>query len=321
MYSWPFAVSFTRTPKEVTESGAYPKNLESVRVPRFSAKMHEGKSIAFMYAKFSNPLTEEEQQYLVVGAGIITQKQKAQDIKHFGPEEVIQQIKNRPQSNRKYRNFPSMNWAMQFSFDDYSTVRMPYHEYLDEAEKLDDNDKDEFLNKIKVAVSEPELEWCFKYVAMDIGDDEAIYILTKMRKSLIECKHDGIVPVEDMEERIYKVEALLRMAWNNRSYFPGFTSISRIILNKEDEPYFQLDEFYEDFKDSETPDDEQLLAILNNPSGFEEYKRYRSIIEEIQDRLKQKNMSITQFLNLAMLNLKPFQFKRILEANYNCQNG
>lgn len=314
IYSWPFAVSFTRTPKEVTESGAYPKNLEFVRVPRFSAKMHEGKSIAFMYANFSNPLTEEEQQYLVVGAGIVTQKQKAQDIKHFGPEEVIQEIKNRPQSNRKYRNFPSMNWAMQFSFDDYSTVRMPYHEYLDEAENLDDNDKDEFLNKIKVAVSEPELEWCFKYVAMDIGDDEAIYILTKMRKSLIECKHDGIVPVEDMEERIYKVEALLQMAWNNRSYFPGFTSISRIILNKEDEPYFQLDEFYEDFKDSETPDDEQLLAILNNPSGFEEYKRYRSIIEEIQDRLKQKNMSMTQFLNLAMLNLKPFQFKRILEG-------
>src|SRR5690606_19262940 len=34
MYSWPFAVSFTRTQKEHKESGAYPKNLEETRIPR-----------------------------------------------------------------------------------------------------------------------------------------------------------------------------------------------------------------------------------------------------------------------------------------------
>src|SRR5690606_37993391 len=50
------------------------------------------------------------------------------------------------------------------------------------------------------------------------------------------------------------------------------------------------------------------------PSSFEDYKKFRNIIEEIQDRLKQKNISIVQFLNLSMLNLKPFQFKRILEG-------
>ena len=30
-----------------------------------------------------------------------------------------------------------MNWAMRISFDKYSMVRMPYHEYLEEAEKVD----------------------------------------------------------------------------------------------------------------------------------------------------------------------------------------
>jgi exodeoxyribonuclease V alpha subunit len=318
MLSWPFAVSFTRTQKEQNESGAYPKNLESVRIPRFSAKMHENKSIAFMYAKFSNPLTEEEQQYLVVGAGMISNKQNASEIKHFGPESEIEKIKQRPRSNFKYRNFPSMNWAMRFGFEDYSTVRMPYHEYLEEAEKLEDKDKDEFLKNIKVAITEPELEWCFKYVAMDIGDDEAIYTLTKMRKSLMTCRNDGVVPVEEMDERIEKVEDLLNLAWSSRSYFPGFVSISRVLLNQKDEPDFPLEQFYEDFKiDAAQPEVEpevELLAILKSPKSSGISPKFIGYINDLKDRLDQNGFTVEQFLRLSMLNLKPFQFERILDG-------
>jgi len=312
--SWPFSVSFTRTKKELQESGAYPKNLEKVRIPRFNAKLQEGKSIAFMYAKFSNPITEEEQQYLVVGAGIVDNKEKVSNIKHFGPATEIESIKKRPQSNYKYRNFPSMNWAMRFSFDDYSTVRMPYHEYLAEAEKLDDTAKDGFLDNIKVVISEPELEWCFKYVAMDIGDDEAIYILTKMRKALITCIDDGVVPREDMLTRLGKVEALLKLAWTSRSYFPGFVCISRVLLNQQDEPVFELESFYSDFIADAEEADIELKAMIENPSGFEISKAYRAQINELKDRLIQRGFSIEQFLTLSMLNLKPFQFQRILEG-------
>ncbi len=220
MYSWPFAISFTRTPTERAESGAYPKNLEYNRIPRFSAKVHENKSIAFMYANFSNPLTEEEQKYLVVGAGLVSHKQKPSEIPHFGPESEIREIRNRPIDNKKYRHFPSMNWAMQFSFDDYSLIRMPYHEYLEKADELPEDARDSFMDNIKVSITEPELEWCFKYVAMDIGEDEAIYILTKMRKSLLDCIDDGILSSEEMLLRLQKVEQLLEFAWSSRSYFP-----------------------------------------------------------------------------------------------------
>ncbi|WP_194535043.1 ATP-dependent DNA helicase [Zobellia nedashkovskayae] len=312
--SWPFAVSFTRTQKEQNESGAYPKNLESVRIPRFNAKIHENKSIAFMYAKFSNPITEEEQQYLVVGAGIVDNKQQASDIKHFGPASEIKSIKERPRGNFKYRNFPSMNWAMRFSFDNYATVRMPYHEYLDEAERLEETDRDEFLKNIKVAISEPELEWCFKYVAMDIGDDEAIYILTKMRKSLMTCRDDGVVPVEEMQERIEKVENLLEMAWSSRSYFPGFVSISRVLLHQNDEPDFPLEQFYEDFKIDAQQPDKELEQVLNAPRTQNLSKKVEGYLIDLVDRLAQKGLTIEQFLNLAMLNLKPFQFQRILDG-------
>tara|TARA_R110000764_G_scaffold238954_2_gene337082 strand:- start:25564 stop:29550 length:3987 start_codon:yes stop_codon:yes gene_type:complete len=320
MYSWPFAVSFTRTKKEQQESGAYPKNLEETRIPRFNSKIYEGKSIAFMYAKFSNPITEEEQQYLVVGAGIVDRKQKVSDIQHFGPEEEIEKIKNRPQSYYKYKNFPSMNWAMQFSFEEYSTVRMPYHEYLAEAEKLDDEAKDGFLDKIKVAISEPELEWCFKYVAMDIGDDETIYVLTKMRKALLSCKDDGIISREDMQERIDKVEDLLQLAWSSRSYFPGFTAISRVLLNQTNEPKFALEEFYEDFKLEEETGEEALIAILKNPSSHSVSKKYTSQINELKDRLEQRDFALEQFLSLSMLNLKPFQFERVLQGKLTLPN-
>lgn len=312
--SWPFSVSFTRTKKEQQESGAYPKNLESVRIPRFNAKLHEGKSIAFMYAKFSNPITEEEQQYLVVGAGIVDNKERAEEIKHYGPPDVIEKIRQRPQSNFKYRNFPTINWAMRLSFDDYSTVRMPYHEYLAEAEKLDDEAKDTFLDDIKVAITEPELEWCFKFVAMDIGDDEAIYILTKMRKALMTCKDDGVIPRDEMQEKIDKVEGLLEMAWSSRSYFPGFINISRVLLNQQDEPIFPLANFYSDFKEDTDQADEELRAILLSPRENAVSKKYSSEINELVDRLKQRDFTIDQFLKLSMLNLRPFQFERILDG-------
>lgn len=317
MYSWPFAVSFTRTKKEQQESGAYPINLEKTRIPRFNSKIYEGKSIAFMYAKFSNPITEEDQQYLVVGAGIVDRKQKASDIPHFGPEEEILKIRE----TFKMRKFPSMNWAMQFSFEEYSTVRMPYHEYLDESNKLDDEAKDGFMDKIKVAISEPELEWCFKYVAMDIGDDETIYVLTKMRQALLSCKDDGVLPRQDMQERIDKVEVLLQHAWENRTYFPGFTAVSRVLLSKTDEPNFPLEQFYEDFKLEDDKDEKALKTILKNPATQPWSKKYKNAINELRDRLDQRNFSLKEFLSLCMLNLKPFQFERILQGKLKLPEG
>jgi ATP-dependent exoDNAse (exonuclease V) alpha subunit len=311
--SWPFSISFTRTDLERKNSGAYPQNLEEVRIPRFNAKLHEGKSIAFMYAKYSNPITEEEQQYLVVGAGVIDKKVKASDIRHFGPESEIEKIKARPKSNYKYRNFPSINWAMRFSFDNYSTVRMPYHEYLAAAEKLDDESKDGFLDNIKVAITEPELEWCFKYVAMDIGDDEAIYILTKMRMSLIKCTDDGIVARDEMRSRIEIVDRLLELAWSSRTYFPGFVNLSRVILKQQYEPKFELETFYLDIKE-EKDAEKELGEILHFPANNPISKIYHSQIKDLTDRLNQRNLSIEQFLKLSMLNLRTFQFERILDG-------
>lgn len=312
MFSWPFAVSFTRTPEQIKADGAYPRNLESVRIPKFKNAVHKNQSVAFMYAKFSNPLTEEDQQYLVVGCGLVTDKG---DYSYFGPQELIDK---RKESKPKYRNFPSMNWAIRFSFQEPDLlVRMPYHEYLDYVNQpgFDPDGKEQLLNKIKVAITEPELNHCFKYVAMDVDDDEAIFILTKMRKQLIDCKDDGIVHPNEMQERIDAVEQLLSFCWKKRTYFPGFSSICRSIL-KWDKQEFLLDELIEELQQSEQDEYyDTFLSLIENPDGNKSFRRYSSLLKDVKEALED-NFGLTQeqFLHLCMLNLKSFQYKRILSG-------
>jgi len=312
MFSWPFAVAFTRDQKQYKIEGAYPKNLEEVRIPRFRSKIHKNKSVAFMYAKFSNPLTEEEQQYLVVGCGLITDSGEPTT---FGPKSIIEEKK---QSKAKYVNFPSMNWALRYSFEDADQlVRMPYHEYLDYINKpdIEEDVKQTYLDKVKVAITEPELEHCFKYVAMDIDDDEAIYILSKMRQRLMNCEDDGIVPVAEMQKKIRGVEELLQHCWLKRSYFPGFASICRYLLNW-DKQEFVLDEFIEELQQAEGADyAEKFSELLSNSKSDPNYKKYAAILREVKSKYEENyGLDDKEFLQLCLLNLSPFQFKRVLSG-------
>lgn len=313
IFSWPFAVSFTRDNSTYKIDGAYPKNLEEVRIPKFQSKISRGKSVAFIYTKFSNPFTEEEQQYLVVGCGLVTDKG---DYTYFEPKSIIDEKRN--SNNTKYRNFPSINWALRYSFEDENMLlRMPYHEYLDYIEQNNVNleSKQDYLDKIKVAITEPELEHCFKYVAMDVDEDEAIYILSKMRQKLLDCKDDNIVPVEEMNKKIRIVDELLSHVWLERSTFPGFSSISRHLLNW-DKQEFLLDELIYELQENEGLEyADKFIELIKSPKSDEFYKKYSSLIEDVKSNY-QDNLGISddQFLNLCLLNLKPFQFNRVLRG-------
>jgi ATP-dependent exoDNAse (exonuclease V) alpha subunit len=312
VFSWPFAVAFTRDKDQYRIEGAYPKNLEEVRIPRFNGKIHKKQSVGFIYTKFSNPLTEEEQQYLVVGCGLVSDKG---DYHYFGPADIIEEKK---QSKPKLKNFPSMNWALRYSFEDETMlVRLPYHEYIDYVNQpgIDEDTKQRYLDKIKVAITEPELEHCFKYVAMDIDDDEAIFILSKIRQKLLDCENDGIVPLEEMRKKIRAVDELLEHSWIKRSYFPGFASISRHLLNW-DKQDFLLDELVENLQQNEGLEyAEKFISLLEKPSSDPTYKKYASLLREVKSSYEE-NYGLTdeQFLHLCLLNLKPFQFKRILSG-------
>jgi len=312
LFSWPFAVSFVRTKEQTKTDGAYPKNLETVRIPLFQSKIKSNQSVAFIYAKFSNPLTEEEQQYLVVGCGLVTEKGK---YTYFGPNEIIEQKRI---SKPKYRNFPSMNWTLRYSFHEPDLmVRMPYHEYMDYVDQpgFDVETKQNLLDKIKVAISEPELNHCFKYVAMDVDDDEAIFILSKIRKTLIDCKEDGIVPPDEMQGKIDSVEQLLGFCWKKRTYFPGFAAICREILNW-DKAEFLLDELLEELQEAKQDEYfEKFISLMYNPGCDVAYRKYAALLKNVKEIYEDSyGLNQEQFLQLCMLNLKPFQYKRILSG-------
>lgn len=307
LISWPFALAFMKDNNLYKIDGRYPKNLESVRIKTFQAKVQEKKSVGFIYCNFSNPLTGDDSQYLVVGCGLINAKGNKTN---FGPDEIIKEKKKIPEM----QNFPSINWALRYSFEEETLVRMPYHEYLEFYETYDEDTKKEGLDKIKVAITESELEHCFKYVAMDIDDDEAIFILTKMRHKLINCKNDDIVDVSIMNENIDKIENLLKHCWSTRGCVPGFLTLSKLLL-KWDKNDFELETFLNELIESEPIYYcDKLLDIIKNPKAFIEFKSYRQILDNLKKGFEIKGLRAEQFISLCLLNLKPQQFKRIIDG-------
>lgn len=304
MFSWPFAISFNRTKRQMETEGAYPPNLDKVRIPLFREKIKNKSSIAFFYAKFSNPFTEEDRQYLVIGAALIRDKG---DLLEFGPLSAIEAKRKKLFKNK---NFPVQNWALQFKFDDERKVTMPYHEYLEKANSISDSaQRQAMLDRIKVAISEPELVHCFKYVAMDVDDDEAIYILSKMRQKLLDCKNDGVIDPSEITSRLQTIDELSKHCWEHRGYFPGFVSLADLILGRET----KFGQLLSAVSETEEGPDEKILELLENPKSDTSFKNYKNDLFDLKEALEARGMSGEQFLKLSMLNLKRNQFERILE--------
>ena len=307
MISCPFGISFVRSDKQAKIDGAYPSTLDKVRVPIFRDKIKKKQSIAIMYANYSNPFTEEERQYLVVGAAIVKDKG---DLLKFGPMNAIEA--KRKTLYPKNKNFPVINWALQFKLDDENKVMMPYHEYLERANTIQDAKlKQELLDKIKVAVSEPELVHCFKYVAMDVDDDDTIYILSKMRQKLIDCQTDGIIELVEIKKRIDKLNQLINHCWQQRGYFPGIQKLANILTSRETKFNDILDKIIElEFEDI----DEKIILLLDNPKSDASFKTYKNDLFDLKEILDAREISSEQFLTLSMLNLTTYQFQRILDG-------
>ncbi len=310
LFSWPFSLSFTRSNKERKEDGAYPRTLEPIRVPKFLHKVQQRKSIAFIYTNYSNPLTEEEQRYLVVGCGLIAEKG---DTTKFGPQSLIHQKRR----DGDYKYFPEINWAVRFSLME-NPVRIPYHEYLDffKNNSLSEESKRNYLKNVTVSISEPELQHCFKYVAMDIGNDEAIYILSKIYKSLLQCENDGIVDPTRIGLEIDKVKELLRFCWSKRTYFPGFSSLVARMLNLQESDDV-LNNFLESLILNEGPlYYQKFIELISNPGSDGKYSIFELPLLRIKD-IYESTYGLTdeQFIRLCFLNLNEHQFDRILKGS------
>ena len=115
------------------------------------------------------------------------------------------------------KNFSRLNWSIKVTTDFPGCgVLLPYHEYLAEAQK--DPKYWKLLDEIKVLVEEDSLNSSFKYVMSDIDEDQAILLLSKIKKASDKVKEHGLVDFSN-ESKI--IDDQLEKAWKRRGLYPG----------------------------------------------------------------------------------------------------
>ncbi len=306
IFTWPFKSAFVRDEYQKKVDGKYPKNLE-FKVDRFFNKLENNSSLVFLYCNYDNPVSADDRKYLLLGCSLLKDK---------GPKTYFQIPEKNLKSMRAqdgYQNFPTINWAIRLSLDEQYTFFLPYHEYLAEAEKTNVFD---LLNEIKVIIDEPELIQSFKYVAMDIDDDQAIFLLTKLRKSYLIIREHGRIASNIVEQSLKLIDDFLERTWKKRGLFPGFSKIVRLLLGREnDSKALKLDDailFLQEEKGDNYCDG--LVKFLENPeSNAILNKQIGDEIFELKEALEVKRLSADHLLALCTLNLTSYQFRRILE--------
>lgn len=303
--SWPFKLSFTQGPDEKERyKNYYPKEIFENRIRIFQRDIEPQQSVVFTYCKFSNPISGEDMKYLVTGCALLADQGAPE---YFNI--TADQLKAKAEQ-LKQPNFPKMNWGLRYTLDFEDTgVRLPYHEYLDLVR--DSGITEEHLQEIAVTIDEPELREGFTYVAKHIDDDQAIFLLLKIRRSLATIAAHGFLQHFDAEEQKKRVEALIGHTWDKRGYLPGIKNLLSAIPSLKDHYRDRITALLLNL-DVSDPDVVPMLVEALEGKGNHLAEQYDDILSEIQDFLQAQRLTAEEFLRLASLNLTPHQFSRII---------
>jgi len=304
IFSWPFKLSFVRDNNSTKGYGRYfPEQLLEARINHFQSKFNANKSIVFLYANYDNPISGEEQKYLLVGCAFLKNMGALQYFEI--PDDELAKLRSR----RESQNFPRLSWNLRYSLDlpDNGYI-LPYHEYIELG--TEDN---ELLDDMKVVIDEPELVDGFKYVAMDVDDDQAIYLLMKLRKSLLKIMEHRIVKTFNVEKALEINRIMLGSTWRKRGHFPSFGKLSTILLGNRYNPESIISEIISNEDDGYS---NILIAMLENPTDIPtRYKIHAAFFGELHDEIKHRKLSIVEFLSLSMLDLTLQQFHVLSSGN------
>lgn len=233
VFTWPFRLSFVHNAANQKKHGSYPPDLDQ-RISTFISSFTPRQSIMFFYANYDNPVSADDMKYLLLGCSVISELPEP---KHYplSKEELKvwrssgTKVKGGP---LKMKNFPTINWAIQFTHDPKTTVLLPYKEYLKYSEE---NPGDEAkLEEMKVVIEEESLVRGFKYVAMDIDDDKCLYLLYKLRKAIKKIQeHDRLVVNSDMCEEEARLDRLIKSTWEKRGVYPALGKVLNYFLDDE----------------------------------------------------------------------------------------
>ena len=153
---------------------------------------------------------------------------------------------------------------------------------------------------------------------MDIDDDRAIYLLTKIKKSLLKIREHGrYSDVYDVESNLLIIENLLKHSWKKRGHLPGFNKLNNIIFDREDDfNPLKINLLFDKLAKTEHGNYvNKLIEVLENPndSGVSE-DQLLDEIDELKRQLRLKKVSLIDYLKISMLNITKNQFRRILKG-------
>lgn len=91
VFTWCFKLSFFERREESSQLYPHPEELKR-RVDKYLEELVPGKSIVFFYSNFSNPITGDKYNYLLIGAGLLKDVDKPE---HYNiPEDLLRSIQS-----------------------------------------------------------------------------------------------------------------------------------------------------------------------------------------------------------------------------------
>jgi exodeoxyribonuclease V alpha subunit len=206
----------------------FPPSILANNTKNYLNTIKPQRSIVFLYANYSNPVSGNDYKYAIVGVGL------AKETPHFPPDysipsDVMQSV--RAPKGMEY--FPELAWQFQFKIDPHTAFLLPYHEYLEKIYSYPEDQRDDKwkeLNDIAVKVDERSIIQNFKYVSRSVTNDKAIYLLYVIKQKIEKMKNHSTINYKVIDDMETKVNNLLKTAWTERGRYPGFKSFLTVLL-------------------------------------------------------------------------------------------
>ena len=309
VFTWPFRISFNHGDIRKTE-GTYPpiKVLEK-NVEEFFHKVKEKETIIFFYLNFDNPISADESKYVLLGCSLLM---KVGERRHYEFEPTVLESWRRRKYPR-YKNFPTINWAVQLQHDIESYgVLLPYHEYLERIKEHPE--EEEKLKQMRVLIEEDALIPQFKYVTSHIDEDQCLYLLYKLRKSLKIIEGHGFL---DVSKQLDIIDELIKQSWARRGLYPSLSTIIDIIAEVGSEDESVGKKIVSKIKEHVVSEDTLIDVVFN--SVLKENEHVPSYLEEFNTQIGLMQLSLSDekdkielFKKLSLFNLTKHQLHRII---------
>lgn len=308
VFTWPFRISFNHG--NTKTEGTYPpiKKLEK-NVEDYFTKIKENETIIFFYLNFDNPISAEEGKYALVGCSLLTNIGK-RNFYQFN-QEVLDSW--RAKKYPRYKNLPTINWAVQLQHDIESYgVILPYHEYLERIKNHPE--EEEQLKEMRALIEEEALIPQFKYVTSHIDEDQCIYLLYKIRKSLKIVEGHGHF---DVSKQLNNIDQLIKLSWNRRGLYPSLSIILDIIAELDPDEQSVGTEIISKIVEHQGSEskiaDYVFGSLLNQDGEIPDYlEEYETRIGLMRMTLADQEEKINLFKKLSLFNLTKHQLHRII---------